>query len=237
MDADFIQTQLRGASGCSISKEQATLLAAHFNYIVKQNRKMNLTRICEEQSGISLHIEDSLTALSELKKAPEGELVDLGSGGGFPGIPLLVMTARSGTLVEATTKKARVLQEFIREHDLERRIVVEAQRVEEIARTKSNRFAVATARALSSLPALMELASPLLYEGGVLIAYKTDTVTAELDRARSLEGQLGMTLISTRSFTLSDGSTKRTIVQIKKTAPAKLPLPRRNGQAQRHPLA
>jgi 16S rRNA (guanine527-N7)-methyltransferase len=237
MDSSFVKTRLEATLNQSINKEQATLLAAHFDYIIKQNNTLNLTRICDEQTGVVLHIEDSLSALPELKVAPEGELVDFGSGGGFPGIPLLIMSARIGTLVEATAKKARVLEQFVNENGLEGKITVEAQRVEEIARIKGGCFAVATARAVSSLPALMELASPLLFEGGVLIAYKGDLAAAELERARSLERLLGMEVTDVRSFTLSDGLTKRALVQIRKKGAGRRSLPRRDGQAQRHPLA
>jgi 16S rRNA (guanine527-N7)-methyltransferase len=237
MDSSFIKSRLTVALKQPISEEQATVLAAHFNYIIKQNSTLNLTRICDEQAGIVLHIEDSLTALPELNAAPRGELVDLGSGGGFPGIPLLVMTARTGTLIEATAKKAHVLWNFVKENGLEGKITVEAQRIEEVARIKGGCFAVATARAVSSLPALMELASPLLFEGGVLLAYKGNLTTAELDRARSLEKVLGMKVMGTRSFILSDGVTKRVLVQMGKKGVVRRTLPRRDGQAQHHPLA
>jgi 16S rRNA (guanine527-N7)-methyltransferase len=237
MDSGFVKTRLEATLNQSISEKQATLLAAHLDYLIKQNSTLNLTRICDEQTGIVLHIEDSLTALPELKTAPKGELIDLGSGGGFPGIPLLVMTLRTGTLVEATAKKARVLLKFVKENDLESKIAIEGQRIEEIARIKGGHFAVATARAVSSLPALMELSAPLLFEGGVLLAYKGNPTTAELDRARSLEELLGMEVAGIRSFTLSDGMTKRSLVRIIKKGEARRDLPRRDGQAQRHPLA
>jgi 16S rRNA (guanine527-N7)-methyltransferase len=236
MESHFIRTQLEKALHYPVSEGQAAILVAHLNYVLEQNESLNLTRINEPKQGVLLHIEDSLSALFELDEAPEGCLVDLGSGGGFPGIPLLVMRSRKGVLIEAKEKKARVLRAFLRTNGLEDKISVEARRVEEVARERRECFAVATARALSSLPALMELAAPLLMLNGVLLAYKGDLAEAELDAARSLEDMLGMTVIGIRTFLLSDGASKRTIVRITKTSEAKRELPRRNGQAQRHPL-
>lgn len=217
--------------------EQAELLVAHLCYVIEQNRHLNLTRISEEERGILLHIEDSLTALPELDAAPEGSLVDLGSGAGFPGIPLAVMCGRNCTLVEKTQKKARVIQGFVENSVLTERVTVEAVRTEELAKRQAGQFAVVVARALTSLPSLMELAAPLLQFDGILVAYKGDLTSEELQRGISLERELGMTMTGSRSFVLSDGLSKRTLVRIQKTGQAHRPLPRKPGQAQRHPLA
>ena len=93
-----------------------------------------------------------------------------------------------------------------------------------------------TARALSSLPALLELASPLLQMGRHLICYKAQVPDDELASARYAGGQVGMKLISSRELRLSDGETKRTILVYQKVNEAHLKLPRRIGMAQKHPL-
>lgn len=213
------------------------LLSAHLSFVIEQNRNLNLTSIQDEEAGIVLHIEDSLHALPELDEAPKGALVDLGSGAGFPGIPLAVLTERKCTLVEATTKKAQLLQRFIQDHFLEDHISVEPQRIEALSRQKKGQFIVATARALSSLPALMELAAPLLQKDGILLAYKGNLTQEEIERSRLAEEMLGMSIRSIRSFVLSDNQSKRSIVSIQKIGSAKRALPRREGRAQRHPLA
>jgi 16S rRNA (guanine527-N7)-methyltransferase len=236
MNAQTIQKHLRKALNCSIEKEQAELLSAHLFLIIEHNKTVNLTGIKDKDVGLVLHIEDSLTALPELEKAPEGRFVDLGSGAGFPGVPLAIVTGRDTVLVEATGKKATILQKFVQDEGLGSKIEVEALRAEELARRQPESFAVATARALSSLPALMELATPLLQKGGVLLAYKGQLREEELEHARSLEDELGMTLLATRVFTLSDKVSNRALVQFQKTGKAKRPFPRRPGQAQHHPL-
>jgi 16S rRNA (guanine527-N7)-methyltransferase len=236
MDSKQLQKMLEEALGRSISEEQSGLLHKHLAFIIEQNESLNLTSIQGFEEGAVLHIEDSLTALPEIEEAPEGVLLDLGSGAGFPGIPLAVVTTRPCVLVESRKKKARVLQRFISENGLGGKVTVEALRIEELAQRLPDHFAVATARALSSLPSLMELAAPLLQEDGLLIAYKGRLTEEETTSARALEETLGMSLQTIRSLTLSDNSSPRTIVQLKKTAPAKIPLPRPSGKAQTHPL-
>jgi 16S rRNA (guanine527-N7)-methyltransferase len=237
MDAVNIQRQLEQALGRPFKSEQVELLLAHLRYVIEQNNYLNLTRIADEEQGILLHIEDSLTALPELEAAPAGALADLGSGAGFPGIPLAIMSDRDCTLVEKTQKKARVIQGFIKDSALAERVVAEALHTEELAKQQAGQFAVVVARALSSLPSLIELAAPLLQPDGILVAYKGDLTSEELERGRRLERELGMTITGSRSFVLSDGLSKRTLVCIQKTGQAQRPLPRRPGQAQRHPLA
>jgi 16S rRNA (guanine527-N7)-methyltransferase len=237
MKPKLVKERLEKALNCPISEEQAVLLNAHLAFVIEQNRNLNLTRIQDEEAGIVLHIEDSLHALSELNKAPNGPFVDLGSGAGFPGIPLAILSARNCTLVEATKKKAQFLQRFIQARVLEDQITIAAQRIEAFSQQKQGYFSVATVRALSSLPTLMELAAPLLQKDGVLLAYKGDLTQEEIERSHLVEETLGMTVRSIRSFVLSDNQSKRSIVLIQKKADAKRLLPRREGQAQHHPLA
>jgi 16S rRNA (guanine527-N7)-methyltransferase len=233
----LVRERLERALKRPISEEQAALLSTHLAFVIEQNKNLNLTRIDDEDLGIILHVEDSLHALPEFEGVPDGPLVDLGSGAGFPGIPLAILTARKCTLVESTKKKAQVLQQFIDTWFPGDQIRVEAERIEAFSRQKEGHFIVATARALSSLPALMELAAPLLQKGGILLAYKGNLSREERERAALVEEALGMTVRSIRSFVLSDNQSKRSIVLIQKTGNAKQSLPRREGQAQRHPLA
>jgi 16S rRNA (guanine527-N7)-methyltransferase len=237
MDRKALKTQLTNALRRPVSERQAELLDAHLASVLEQNKTLNLTSITDVSQGILLHIEDSLAAHIEVDAAPEGRMMDLGSGGGFPGIPLAILTGRKTTLVEATAKKANFLQRFINEQDLGAFLEVVGLRAEEVAQQSPRTISVITARAVSSLPALMELAAPLLIKGGILIAYKGRVTDETLEDALSLEKELGMKVVGVRSFVLSDEVTKRAIVCFEKVGEAGLVLPRRVGQAQRHPLA
>ena len=209
------------------------LMKRHLELVIEANKTTNITRISSWDEGVLLHIEDSLTALPEIKKAPCGRYVDLGSGAGFPGIPLAIETGRNTLLVDSVRKKTDLLESFIAELQLNN-VGVYNGRIEDLAREEPASFAVATARALSKLSVLMELASPLLIKGGVLICYKARMGTEELEHALELQEKLGLCLVDDREFML--GENKRRIVSFEKVHKAKVKLPRRTGLAQKQLL-
>ena len=212
--------------------EQRKLLDLHLELVLKENERSNLTRIVDWQQGQLLHIEDSLVGLQEFEDAPSGRAADLGSGGGFPGIPLAIVSGRPIMLVDSVTKKTTALDRMIEELGLEGQVSTYTGRSEELALEMPESFAVITARALSSLPSLLELAVPLLSLGGQLICYKA---AEELEQAAGLEEKLGMKLVSMRTTQLSDNGTNRTILVYEKVGEPMVSLPRRPGMAQKRP--
>lgn len=216
--------------------ETVQLLESYLLKIIEVNKKINLTRIETLKSGRVLHLEDSLAGFQELKEAPAGLYADLGTGGGFPGVPLALVSGRDTLLVDSVKKKVTALEEVVRESGVQDRITCYGGRIEELALEKKGRFAVLTARALSSLSSLMELASPLLEQKGRLICYKANIEDSELEHAVALKETLAMRLVSDRSFMLSDGVTTRRIVVFEKVGYPTLKLPRRTGMAQKKPL-
>lgn len=211
------------------------LLNKHLDLVIKANETTNITRIVSRETAQILHVEDSLSALLEFNAAPEGLYGDLGSGAGFPGIPISIETGRETVLVESVKKKAKLLEEFINELGLSC-VTVFPGRAEELALQRKSQFSVLSARALSRLGSLLELGSPLLKKGGHFICYKSHIDGDEFNHACSLEKKLGMKLISDRDFYLSDNETYRRIVVFEKVSQASILLPRRNGMAQRNPL-
>jgi 16S rRNA (guanine527-N7)-methyltransferase len=143
-----------------LNAEQEALLKKHLELVIEANKRTNITRIDDWGQGWLLHVEDSLSGADEVSAAPDGPLADLGSGAGYPGIPLAITTTREITLVESVGKKASLLSGFARELGLDEKIRVYSGRAEQLAQEKAEYFSVVTARALSSLPSLMELASP-----------------------------------------------------------------------------
>lgn len=216
--------------------EQKKLLTRHLELVLKANEKTNLTRITSLEEGTLLHIEDSLAALPEIERAPAGRYADLGTGGGFPGIPLGIISGRQTLLVDSVGKKTAILDEIIHQMQLGDTIGTYTGRIEDLAREQPSSFALLTARALSKLPSLIELGSPLLEEGGMMICYKANAERDEIFQARALEEKTGMRLLSDRSFTLSDQETNRRIFAFEKFAPARIKLPRKVGLAQKRPL-
>ena len=211
------------------------LLEQHLNLVIEANKTTNITRISSFEEGMLLHVEDSLSGLDEVNKAPRGLYGDLGSGAGFPGIPIAIETGRRTVLVESVGKKADILRNFISELGLEN-VEVYSGRIEDLSQEKRGGFSVLTARALSKLGSLMELSSPLLRKGGMLICYKSHIEEEEINHSLELESKLGLRLISDREFYLSDNETFRRVIVFEKYKNPDIKLPRHVGFAQKKPL-
>jgi 16S rRNA (guanine527-N7)-methyltransferase len=159
------------------------------------NRRVNLTRVTSPGGVARLHLLDSLVALPLVDAMAPGSAIDLGSGGGLPGLPLAV--ARPGmhwTLVDSIGKKAALLAEFVEALGL-RNVAVLGDRAEALGRSPRHRqrYQLVTARACAPLPVLAELALPLAAVGGSLLAWKgpLNDEGEEVRRGRAAIGQLG----------------------------------------------
>ncbi len=141
------------------------LIDDYLDLILEANKKVNLTCIDSVEKAQVLHIEDSLAALEEINKAPDGEYGDLGTGAGFPGVPLAITTNRKTLFVDSIEKKTAAIDGAISKLGLSSQIKIYRGRIETLATERPENFAVLTARALCKLPCLLELASPLLEEG------------------------------------------------------------------------
>lgn len=223
--------------GLDIDSAKLKLLESHLRFVLDYNQKVQLTAIREFDEGVLLHIVDSLMSIDTLSNLLPGDVLDMGSGGGFPGIPLAICTERKVDLLDSVKKKMRALEVFINETGLTESVSVHDVRAEELARTHSGRYSVVTARALSSLPSLLELASPLLATGGSLIAYKGNPAAEELQRAHKIAPMVGMKFVSRVDYLLPTTDNKRTLLVYTKSRVSKIKLPRRTGLAQKSPLA
>lgn len=217
-----------------LNDKQQQLIHEHLQLVIEANEKVNLTRIDSEELAVLLHIEDSLSALPEMSKAPFGLYGDLGSGAGYPGIPLAIATGRETWLIDARKKKMDVVEGIVNELGLGEQIHVYGGRAELLARKMPGQFAVLTARALAKLSVLLELASPLLKRDGILICYKSHVDEEEYEHALRVGKQVGIQLLCDRSFMLGDY--ERRILTFQKVANSQVKLPRQEGAAQKHPL-
>lgn len=208
-------------------------MEAYLDKVLSINESINLTRVTDKQQAMLLHLEDSLAVAEEMEESPEGPYADLGSGGGFPGVPLALATGRKTLLVDSVKKKMAAVSQILEEMSLDELITTYDGRIEELAQDQPEQFAVLTARALTSLPSLLELASPLLMQGGILIALKSQE-EGDFDNP-SLEEKLGMRMKGKRSYYLSDGETYRTVYTFEKHKDPEVSLPRRIGMAQKRP--
>lgn len=213
-----------------------SLMQRYLDSILEANKVTNLTRITDGEQARLLHIEDSLVGLPEVNEAPTGLYGDLGTGGGFPGVPLALATGRKTLLVDSVKKKMAIVQSALDDLSLSEQISTSSERIEDLPLEYKEKFAVLTARALSKLVSLIELASPLLKKGGRLVCYKAQLSSEELEEALAVQDLVGMKMISQREICLSDGETTRTIVVFEKIGKSRIKLPRRIGLAQKQPL-
>ena len=209
------------------------LLKLHLELVIEANKTTNITRISTWDEGMLLHVEDSLVGLPEVQDAPRGRLIDIGSGAGYPGIPLAIETGRETLLADSVGKKTAILASMVKELGLTN-VEVYTGRIEDLAREMPAACTVVTARALAQLSVLMELASPLLQDGGRLVCYKANVSDEEFEHALTLQERLGMKLSSDRTVSLGD--TCRRIICFEKTGQPTIRLPRKTGMAQKRPL-
>jgi 16S rRNA (guanine527-N7)-methyltransferase len=161
----------------------------HVRLLLAWNAAINLTAITDPAAVARLHVIDSLAVLPILLAGPHATLVDLGSGGGFPGLALAAaLPATEVLLVDSVAKKTAFLEVAARAVGLAGRVVVANRRAETLPR---DRWDVVTARAVGGLPELVELALPLLRRGGRLIAWKRGPLEEEMAAAGRAAAALG----------------------------------------------
>ncbi len=225
-----------GSLSDKVSDSAVELMLSHLDWLLEKNKVLNLTALREREPAFRLHVLDSLLALPEVIGAPEGTLVDIGTGGGFPGVPLVLASGRTGVLVDSVAKKAAAVQEWVSDSSLGDFVEVVAMRSEDLAKQRGSLATVVVARAVAPLPTLVELASPLLTSGGRLVALKAAISPDELRSGLRAAERCGMVHRGTRSVSVPQSGEARTILVFERSGAAKVRLPRRNGMAQKHPL-
>jgi 16S rRNA (guanine527-N7)-methyltransferase len=173
--------------------DQRRAIEDHVRLLTAWNAAINLTAIRAPADVARLHVIDSLTAVRPLVALRPGRLLDLGSGGGFPGLPLAVALDVPARLVDSVAKKARFLDVAAEALGRSDQITAEAARAEAMAGRATDREAwpVVTARAVAPLAELVELAFPLLLPGGALVAWKRGDIDDELAAAARAGAALG----------------------------------------------
>ena len=158
-------------------------IEGHARLLLAWTTSINLTAIRDPAAVATAHVIDSLTAVATMNARGLDRFLDLGSGGGYPGLPLAVaLPAARALLVEPIGKKARFLETAIAATGLEATVEASAIRAEALAADPAHRgqWPAVTARAVATLPELVELAFPLLAQGGALIAWKRGDLADEV---------------------------------------------------------
>lgn len=225
------------ALGIPCTSDQAALLLKHLGLVIEMNKTTNLTRIDTLEQGIYLHLIDSIICSRSIGALPHHQSVlDLGTGGGFPGIPLAIMLGSDITLLDSIGKKAAAVSSFISKLGLDDRCHAICSRSEVLALQIPCGFDAVVARAVAQTNVLIEYAAPLLVDGGTLCSWKANIDESELSAAERAAEICGMRIVSRETYELPKGYGHREIIYIEKNGEPKIKLPRRNGMATKRPL-
>lgn len=234
MDIPAIIADARVA-GAQIDEDMAGKLALFAANMLERGNLCGVTALKTEEDIFRELIFDSIAGQPLYSQAEFA--VDLGSGGGVPGLPLAIVCPHCRfVLIESQQRKCRWITEQIEALGLSGRVIAEPLRIEAAARDKKyfGKFDIASAKALSALPSLIELAMPLLKKGGVFAAYKGVKLDEEIAASANALKIMNAEIAEIVKYSLDDR--ERFICAIKKAGPPRGKFPRREGLAQHNPL-
>lgn len=218
------------------NEEQYKKFYTYMNLLLEWNEKINLTAITDKEEIILKHFIDSLTIAKYIDK--NSKLIDVGTGAGFPGIPIKIYREDVEiTLLDSLNKRVNFLDTVIKELKLEKIVAIHG-RAEEIARNKEyrERFDVATSRAVANLATLSEYLVPFVKEDGIIISMKGDNIEEEQEEAKRAIKVLGAKLKKVERFELPKSNIKRSLVILKKVSKTPKKYPRKPGTPAKEPI-
>lgn len=204
--------------------------------LVEQNKTMNLTAITDPDGIAVKHFADSISVLTATEFAENARVLDVGTGAGFPGIPLLIMRPDLDlTMLDSTAKKLKYVANTVEELGLSANVL--HTRAEEAGQSKEYRetFDIVCSRAVAALNVLCEYCLPFVKVGGYFVAMKAAKAQEEIDGAKAAIKLLGGKIVEEKSFRLSDGG-ERNIIIIKKISHVPPKYPRVSAQIAKKPL-
>lgn len=217
-----------------LEEKQIENFYKYMNLLLEWNEKMNLTAITEPSEVVLKHFIDSLTISNLIEE--EKSIIDVGTGAGFPGIPLSIVNNENITLLDSLNKRITFLEEVINSLELKNIKAVHA-RVEEFAKNKKERemYDIATSRAVAPLNVLLEYLLPLVKVGGKCICMKGSN-TEEIDEAKNALKILGGEIEKIEKITLPESDITRNIIIVKKVKETPLKYPRKPGTPSKEPI-
>ena len=223
----------QGLPALGMGLELIEPLEAFSRMLLEKNQVMNLTAITEPRDVAALHLLDSLAGVAGLEA---GTVVDVGTGAGFPGVPLAI--ARPSvrvTLLDSLGKRVDFLRESCRELGLENVECVHG-RAEEFAGERRERFDLAVSRAVAALPMLCELCLPLVKVGGAFWAMKSVDTEEEISASKAAIKLLGGHIQTVSDYTIPTTEVVHRVVRIQKIGPTPKKYPRRFALNKKQPL-
>ena len=225
-----------------LTQEQKEQFIKYYEYLIEKNKVMNLTAITDYEEVLLKHFLDSLSLVKVQDFIPEKlsgkTVIDIGTGAGFPGIPLKIAFPELGiVLLDSLNKRINFLDEVIEMLQL-RKIEAVHGRAEDYARQKEFRenFDFCVSRAVANLSTLSEYCLPFVKQGGYFISYKSGKIEEELSNAENAVKVLGGNVKEVVKFSLMDTDMDRSfmVVEKKKTTPKRYP--RKAGLPSKEPI-
>lgn len=219
-----------------LNEQQIHQFYQYMELLLEWNEKINLTAITNPEEIIVKHFIDSLTIAKHVKE--NARLIDVGTGAGFPGIPLKIIREDIEiTLLDSLNKRVNFLNEVIRELKLSKIQAVHS-RVEDFAKDKKNResFDYATSRAVANLSTLSEYLIPLVKIGGNAISMKGSEVDEEMKQSQKAISLLGGKIETIETFQLPQSDINRNIIIIHKSQNTPNKYPRKAGMPSKEPI-
>lgn len=218
----------------NLSEKQMEKLYNYMNLLLEWNEKINLTAIIEPEDIILKHFIDSFTINKYIEN--NKNIIDVGTGAGFPGIPLNIINNENNfVLVDSLNKRINFLNEVIKELDLEKISAIHS-RVEDFTKNNRESFDIATSRAVAALNVLIEYLLPLVKVGGICICMKGSNIEEELESSKKALEILGGKIEKIEELTLPDSDNIRNIITIRKVKETPKKYPRKAGTASKEPI-
>ncbi|HHV71060.1 MAG TPA: 16S rRNA (guanine(527)-N(7))-methyltransferase RsmG [Clostridia bacterium] len=234
------QLILAGAEnlGLDLSEHQLAQFRLYYEFLSEWNKKINLTALVGEEEVAEKHFLDSLTCALVKNFNSSGDLVDIGTGAGFPGLPLKIAYPQLNlVLVDSLQKRTVFLKEIVEKLGLEN-VKIYWKRAEEFGKEKKHResYEQCTVRAVAQLPVLLEYCLPILKVGGILIAQKGNECSEEIFKSEKALTLLGGEIVDVQEVKLPRSGLLRKLIVVKKIHPSPEDYPRRPGIPNKRPL-